>query len=302
MRKLTSVLATCAALFVSLSSAHAAQLYVPLTNYPGDGTTLEIIVTNPDTTTARTFTGAILAEGTNGNTDLGTPTGSVTVDPRTTRVIKAPPGKGTWRLSGFDGLEISARMRVPTAVADYQGEEVPLLDSDNVHPANSKAIVQSLLAAHGYLTDFALWNAAKVNARCEATVHLANGAQIGPAFLIHVAPLSLTLFENVAAVAVIPDPGLAGPHQHDLRSRLLRLLAHGQSADRLPGDPHRGEQHRRRAAQRRLHAGSAAAAAGSAAAEQRPAPAPSAAGRWRQAGHPGRGVPPQRDVLHGDQR
>ena len=47
MRKLTSVLATCAALAVSVSSAHAAQLYVPLTNYPGDGTTLEIVVTNP---------------------------------------------------------------------------------------------------------------------------------------------------------------------------------------------------------------------------------------------------------------
>ena len=120
-------------------------------------------------------------------------------------MIKAPPGKGTWRLSGFDGLEISARMRVPTAAADYLGEEVPLLDSDNVHPANSTAVVQSMLAAHGYLTDFALWNAAKTNMRCEASVHLANGTQVGPDFRIHVAPLSLTLFENVAAVAVIPN-------------------------------------------------------------------------------------------------
>ncbi len=203
MRKLASVLATCAALVSTVASAHAAQLYVPLTNYTGDGTALEIIVTNPDTT-ARTFTGAILAEGSNGNTDTGTPTAAVTVDPLSTRVIKAPPGTGVWRLSGFEGLEISARMRVPTAAADYQGVQVPLLDSENVHPANSTAIVQSLLAAHGYLTDFALWNAAAVNARCEASVHLANGTQIGPDFLIHVAPLSLTLFENVAAVAVVP--------------------------------------------------------------------------------------------------
>ena len=301
MRKLTSVLATCAALAVSLSSAHAAQLYVPLTNYPGDGTTLEIVVTNPDTT-ARTFTGAILAEGTNGNTDHGTPTGAVTVDPRTTRVIKAPPGNGTWRLSGFDGLEISARMRVPTAAADYQGEEVPLLDSDNVHPANSTAIVQSLLAAHGYLTDFALWNAAKVNARCEASVHLANGTQIGPDFRDPRRAALAHVVRERRGGGGDPRPGLAGPHQHDLRSGLLRLLAHGQSADRLSRDPHRGEQHRGRSAECRLHADPAAAAAGSAAAEQRPAPAPSAAGRWRQAGHAGRGVPPQRDVLHGDQR
>ena len=181
MRKLSFVLATCASLAVSLSSAHAAQLYVPLTNYPGDGTALEIVVTNPDAT-ARTFTGAIVAEGSNGNTDNGTPTGAVTVDPGTTRVIKAPPGIGTWRLSGYEGLEISARMRVPTAAADFQGEEVPLLDSDNVHPANSRVIVQSLLAAHGYLTDFALWNAAKANMRCEASVNLANGTKIGPEF------------------------------------------------------------------------------------------------------------------------
>jgi hypothetical protein len=203
MRQLSSVLTSCAAMAVSLSAAHAAQLYVPLTNYPGDGTTLEIVVTNPDTT-ARTFSGAVLAEGSNGNVDTGTPTDPVTIAPLSTRVIKAPPGTGAWRLSGFDGLEISARMRVPTAVADYQGVEIPLLDSDNVHPANSTAIVQSLLAAHGYLTDFALWNASKANMRCEASVHLANGTQIGPDFLIHVAPLSLTLFENVAAVAVVP--------------------------------------------------------------------------------------------------
>jgi hypothetical protein len=204
MRKLTSVLATCAATFVSLASAHAAQLYVPLTNYQGDGTVLEIVVTNPDTV-PRTFSGTIIAEGSNGNVDKGTPTEPITVNPGATRVIKAPAGSGTWRLSGNEGLEISARMRVATAAPSYEGEEVPLLDSDNVHPANSRVIVQSLLAAHGYLSDFVLWNASTSNARCEATVHLVNGAQIGPKFLIHVAPLSLTLFGNVAAMAVIPN-------------------------------------------------------------------------------------------------
>jgi hypothetical protein len=204
MRKLTSVLATCAALVASLATAHAAQIYVPLTNYPGDGTTLEIVVTNPDAI-ARTFSGAIIAEGSNGNVDTGTPTDAVTIDPGTTRVINAPPGTGTWRLSGFEGLEISARMRVPTSTPGYQGEEVPILDTDNVHPANSTAIVQSMLAVHGYLSDFALWNASKSTARCEASVHLVNGTQIGPDFLIHVAPLSLTLFDNVGAVAVVPN-------------------------------------------------------------------------------------------------
>ena len=49
MRKLTKLFSTCVALAVTLSPAYAAQLYVPLTNYPGDGTTLEIVVTNPDT-------------------------------------------------------------------------------------------------------------------------------------------------------------------------------------------------------------------------------------------------------------
>jgi hypothetical protein len=186
------------------AASHAAQLYVPLTNYPGDGTTLEIVVTNPDTV-ARTFSGVILAEGINGNVDLGTPTQAVTVDPGTTRVVKAPPGTGLWRLAGHDGLEISARMRVPTGTPDYQGEEVPILSSDSVHAANSTVVVQSILAAHGYLSDYALFNASKSLARCEASVHLVGGQQVGPEFAIHVAPLSLTLFENVAAVAVIPD-------------------------------------------------------------------------------------------------
>ena len=199
----------------------------------------------------------------------------MTVDPGTTRVIKAPPGTGAWRLSGFDGLEISARMRVPTAAADYQGEEVPLLDSDNVHPANSTAIVQSLLAAHGYLTDFALWNASKANMRCEASVHLANGTQIGPGLRDPRRSALAHLVRERGGGGGGPRPGLAGPHRHDLRSGLLRLLAHRQSADRLSRDPHRGEQHRGRSAERRLHAGSAASTAGSAAAaEQRPAPPP----------------------------
>src|SRR5688572_9890146 len=204
MRKLSKLFSTTVALAVTLSPVYATQLYVPLTNYPGDGTTLEIVVTNPDTV-ARMFAGVIIAQGVNGNVDQGTPTPSVTVEPGSTRVVKAPPGTGLWRLHGHEGLEISARMRVPTDSPNYQGEEVPILSSDVLHPANSKVIVQSIVAAHGYLSDFVLFNGSKATARCQASVHLVSGQKIGPDFAIHVAPLSLSLFENVAAVAVVPN-------------------------------------------------------------------------------------------------
>jgi hypothetical protein len=206
LRQPIAALMTCVALAASSAAVRAQKVvYVPLTNYPGDATAFELVVTNTDTGAAHGFSGTILAQGSNGTSDPGTPTELINVDPGATRVIKGPPGTGLWRLSGHAGLQLSARMKVPTGVSLHQGVEVPILSSDNLHPANSTVLVQSLLAAHGYLTDYALFNAGTASARCQAAVYLVNGARIGPEFTLHVAPLSLNLFENVAAVAVIPD-------------------------------------------------------------------------------------------------
>ena len=180
MRKLTSVLATCVALVVSLATAHAAQLYVPLTNYPGDGTTLEIVVTNPDTI-ARTFSGAIIAEGSNGNVDTGTPTDAVTIDPGATRVIKAPPGTGTLAAQRLRRARDQRAHASPDPDRRLSGRGGPVSSTATTCIRRTRRrIVQSMLAAHGYLSDFALWNASKATARCEASVHLVNGTPDRP--------------------------------------------------------------------------------------------------------------------------
>jgi hypothetical protein len=212
MRKSTLVAATLMALAMLAAATAtpaqqpALQLYVPLTNYPGDGTSLELIVTNPDQVTARSFAGTIFAEGSDGSTDGGTATGTVTVPPKTTMVIKGPPGTGLWRIHGYIGLQVSARLRVPTASPSHEAAPLPVFDADRVHPAGSTVLVQSLMAGEGYLSDFGLFNAGGASARCEANVYLAGGTQVGPTFVLHVAPRSFTLFENVPSMLA---PGIS---------------------------------------------------------------------------------------------
>jgi len=203
MRKPILPLTICAALAMSIAAAQAQHLYVPLTSYPGDGTILELVATNPDTQ-PRSFSGTILAEGSDGGVDPGTPTESIEIAPGSTRIVNAPPGIGLWRLQGFAGLQISARMRVATASPNHEGAPMPVLSTETVHAAGTTVLVQSLIAVEGYLSDVGLFNAGEDGARCEAEVVLSNGIQVGPTFALHVPPLSFMLFENV------PPPAPAG--------------------------------------------------------------------------------------------
>ena len=95
------------------AGAQAQSLYVPLTSYPGDGTILELVAVNPDPQVTRLFSGTIFPEGADGVTGTGTPTEQIGVAPDSTRVIVGPSGVGVWRLKGFAGLQLSARLRVP---------------------------------------------------------------------------------------------------------------------------------------------------------------------------------------------
>jgi hypothetical protein len=210
MRGYPFALLTCLALAPSMA-AQGQNLYVPLTSYAGDGTVLELVATNPDPEVTRLFSGAIFAEGQNGLTATGTPTEQVGVVPGATRVIVAPQGIGVWRLKGHAGLQLSARLRVPGASSQHQGDAVPIMSADTVHPAGATVEVQSLIAASGYLSDFGLWNAGQAQARCEARVRLANGTQVGPSFVLSVAPLSFNLFEKV------PTNLVAGSQASDVR-------------------------------------------------------------------------------------
>jgi hypothetical protein len=177
--------------------AQAQNLYVPLTSYPGDGTVLEVVAVNPDPDLTRVFSGVVFGEGANGAIEPGTATEQIGVAPNTTRVITAPTGIGLWRLRGYSGLQISARLRVPGGASQHQGDAVPILSSDNAIPANTTVETTSLLAATGYLSDFGLFNAGDQPTRCDARVLLADGTQVGPSFALLVAPLSFTLYERI---------------------------------------------------------------------------------------------------------
>jgi hypothetical protein len=186
----------CAAQLAS-AGAYAQSLYVPLTSYPGDGTVLELVAVNPDPEITRVFSGVVFAEGANGVAGTGTPTEQIGVAPNSTRVIVGPSGIGMWRLKGYAGLQLSARLRIPGGASQHQGDAVPILSGDNAIPANTTVETSSLIAAPGYLTDFGLFNAGELPASCTARVLLADGAQVGPSFLLLVAPLSFTLYERV---------------------------------------------------------------------------------------------------------
>ena len=113
----------------------------------------------------------------------------------------APSGVGLWRLKGFAGLQLSARLRVPGGASQQQGDAVPIFSLDNAIPANTAVETSSLLAANGFLNDFGLFNAGEQTARCDARVVLADGTQVGPFFALLVAPLSFTLYERVPSVS-----------------------------------------------------------------------------------------------------
>jgi hypothetical protein len=196
MRRLVAALAVGAGVVATIG-AQAQNLYVPLTSYPGDNTVLELIAVNPDPAVTRVFSGTILGEGANGATATGTATEQIGVAPNSTRVISGPAGVGLWRIKGFSGLQISARLRVPGGASQHQGDAVPILSGDNAIPANTTVETTSLLAASGYLSDVGLFNAGELPANCDARVLLADGTQVGPTFALLVAPLSFTLYERV---------------------------------------------------------------------------------------------------------
>ncbi|HVR29241.1 MAG TPA: hypothetical protein VMS86_06860 [Thermoanaerobaculia bacterium] len=191
------VLSMFAALAVPNAAARAQQVYVPLTSYPGDGTVLELVATNPDTELTRVFSGVVLPEGADGVTTAGEATGAIGVAPGSTRVVVGPPGIGLWRLEGYSGLQLSARLRIPGSTSSRQGDWVPILSRDSVHPANTTVEAQSLIAATGFLSDFGVFIAGQVAARCDARLLLADGTQVGPAHVLQLAPLSFHLFRNV---------------------------------------------------------------------------------------------------------
>jgi hypothetical protein len=201
MRRFLAALTACAGLIPTIG-AQAQNLYVPLTSYSGDGTLLEIIAVNPDPEVTRVFSGTVFREGVNGATDPGTATEQIGVAPNTTRIITAPTGIGLLRIKGYSGLQISARLRVPNGSSQLQGDAVPVLNTDNAIPANTTVETASLLAATGYLGDFGLFNASDQSANCSARVLLADGTQVGPSFLLLVAPLSFNLYERVPSSLV----------------------------------------------------------------------------------------------------
>jgi hypothetical protein len=197
MCRLSVAVATlCVSLLSSIGLAQAQSVYVPRTSYTGDGTVLELIVTNPDPERSRSFRGVLLDEGADGTAAIGTSTEAILVAPKSTRIVAAPAGVGLWRLEGQAGLQIGARLRIPGGVS-RQGEAVPVLNSVNVHPADATVEVQSLVGASGHLSDIGLFNAGDQVAVCEARVSRVDGAQIGPTLTLEVAPLSFTLLENV---------------------------------------------------------------------------------------------------------
>ncbi len=201
MRRFLAAVTACAAYFVAVG-AQAQSLYVPLTSYPGDGTILELVAVNPDPQITRVFSGTIFPEGADGLTGTGTPTEQIGVAPNGTRVIVGPSGVGVWRLKGYAGLQLSARLRIPGGATQQQGDAVPILSADNAIPANTAVETSSLIAANGYLNDFGLFNAGEQPAHCDARVVLADGTQVGPFFALLVAPLSFTLYERVPSSLV----------------------------------------------------------------------------------------------------
>ena len=196
MRKFLVALALCAGHFIAVT-AQAQSLYVPLTSVPGDGTVLELVAVNPDADITRVFSGAILPRGANGVGNPGTPTEQIGVAPGTTRVVVGPSGVGLWRLKGYSGLQLSARMRVPGGASQQQGDAVPIFSLDNAIAANTTVETTSLLAANGFRNDVGLFNAGEVSANCIAKVLLADGTQVGPVFGLIVAPLSFSLYEHI---------------------------------------------------------------------------------------------------------
>ena len=150
---------TAGAGLVSTIGAQAQNLYVPLTSTPGDGTALELVVVNPDPDLTRVFSGTILAEGHDGVSDPGTPTEQIGVAPGSTRVIAGPGGIGLWRLKGFSGLQVSARLRVPGGASQHQGAAVPILSlrrrewpalraSDTVRGASAQCALQTIAGTY----------------------------------------------------------------------------------------------------------------------------------------------------------
>jgi hypothetical protein len=211
MRRSIFALTAAASLTLSIAAAQAQHLYLPRTSHPGDGTVLELVVTNPDPELTRVVTGALLGEGVDGVATAGTPIDQIGVAPKATRIVVVPAGIGLLRLKGYSGLQLSARLRVPGGASQRQGDAVPLLGLGNVVPPNTTVEAQSLIAVTGYLSDVGLFNAGQQAAHCEARVSLADGIQVGPTFVLNVAPLSFTLFENV------PNALVAGAQVADAR-------------------------------------------------------------------------------------
>ena len=201
MRKFLVALALAAGQLIPVA-AQAQSLYVPLTSIPGDGTVLELVAVNPDPEVTRVFSGSILGRGANGVTSPGTPTEQIGVAPGTTRVVVGPGGVGLWRLKGFAGLQISARLRVPGGASQQQGDAVPIFSLDNAIAANTTVETTSLLAANGFRSDVGLFNAGEVAANCTARVVLADGTQVGPIFGLIVPPLSFSLYEQIPAAFI----------------------------------------------------------------------------------------------------
>jgi hypothetical protein len=202
MRRFLAALAVCVGYCLTIGSVQAQNLYVPLTSRPGDGTVLELVAVNPDTEVTRVFSGVVLAENANGATTPGTPTEQIGVAPTTTRVVTGPSGLGLWRLKGYAGLQLSARLRVPGGVSQQQGDAVPILSSDNLVPANTTVETSSLIAAAGFVSDVGVFNGGEQPANCSARVILSQGNQVGPSFLLILPPLSFNVFDNVPSSLV----------------------------------------------------------------------------------------------------